>query len=232
MRSFGNRYAPKSNVAFTRQRARQFFDFCCFSANVTVVKVLCLIHKKHIIRYLRDGATCRYAESGFPLGLAVIPSAEEDNATPAPLSQDLRRRFERYIENSLSGREAARRLLISPATGVLLARRVLWDEPLVAQKCGRPLGWGKLGAHKALLIELVEQDPYITMSELKGALAEAEGVHVHESSLSRALRSMGYFHEDAPENLRYGSGFVANSLILLALRKCQRCQMVDGGRLA
>lgn len=111
---------------------------------------------------------------------------------PAPLSQDLRRRFRRYIEDGLSGREAARRLLISPATGVRLARRVRRGEPLVAQKCGRPLGWGKLGAHKALLIELVEQDPDITMSELKGALAEAEGVHVHESSLSRALRRMGY----------------------------------------
>lgn len=111
---------------------------------------------------------------------------------PAPLSQDLRRRFRRYVEDGLSAREAARRLLISAATGVRLARRVRRDEPLVAQKCGRPRGWGKLGPHKALLIELVEQDPDITMAELKGALAEAEGVHVHEGSLSRALRRMGY----------------------------------------
>ncbi|RCW80227.1 transposase [Paracoccus lutimaris] len=111
---------------------------------------------------------------------------------PAPLSQDLRHRFRRYIEDGLSAREAARRLLISPATGVRLARRVRQGEALVAQKCGRPLGWGKLGPHKALLVELVEQDPDITMAELKGALAGVEGVHVHESSLSRALRRMGY----------------------------------------
>ncbi|MDF3605788.1 hypothetical protein PE067_06290 [Paracoccus sp. DMF-8] len=52
--------------------------------------------------------------------------------------------------------------------------------------------WGKPGPHRALLIELVEQDPDITMAGLKGALADAEGLHVHESSLSRALRRPGF----------------------------------------
>lgn len=111
---------------------------------------------------------------------------------PAPLSLDLRLRFRRYIEAGLSGREAARRLLISPATGARLAGLVRRGEPLAPRRCGRPKGWGKLGPHKAFLIELVEQDPDITMAELRGALAQAEGVHVHESSLSRALRRLGY----------------------------------------
>ena len=40
---------------------------------------------------------------------------------PAPLSLDVRHRFQRLIEEEgLSGREAARRLLISAATGVRL----------------------------------------------------------------------------------------------------------------
>lgn len=110
----------------------------------------------------------------------------------APLSLDLRRRFQRYIEDGLSGRAAARRLMISPATGARLAGRARRGEPLAPRQCGRPRGWGKLGSHRAFLIELVEQDPDITMAELQGALADAEGIHVHESSLSRALRRLGF----------------------------------------
>lgn len=111
---------------------------------------------------------------------------------PAPLSLDLRRRFQHYIEDGLSAREAARRLMISPATGARLAGRVRRSEPLVPRKCGRPPGWGKLGPHRLFLLELVEQDPDITMRELQAALAEAEGIRVHESSLSRALRRLGF----------------------------------------
>ncbi len=111
---------------------------------------------------------------------------------PAPLSLDLRHRFQRLLEEGLSGREAARRLMISAASGARLASKVRQNVELCAAKCGRPLGCGKLGAHKAFLMELLEQDPDITMSELKGALAEAEGVDVHETSLSRALRRLGF----------------------------------------
>ena len=114
---------------------------------------------------------------------------------PAPLSLDLRHRFQRYIEDGLSGREAARRLMISPATGARLAGRVRRGEALGPHKCGRPVGWGKLGPHKAFLLELVEQDPDITMGELRTALMEAEAVLVHETSLSRALRRLGYTYK-------------------------------------
>lgn len=114
---------------------------------------------------------------------------------PAPLSLDLRRRFQRLIEDGLSGREAARRLMISAASGARLASKVRQKAELSAAKCGRPVGWGKLGAHKAFLLALVEQDPDITMSELKGALADAEGVDVHETSLSRGLRRLGFTYK-------------------------------------
>lgn len=114
---------------------------------------------------------------------------------PAPLSLDIRRRFERCILDGLSGREAARRLLISPATGVRLAAKVRSGESLTPAKCGRPTGWGRLGAHHAFVVEIVEQDPDITMPELRDALLEAEGVLVHESSLSRLLRRLGFTYK-------------------------------------
>ena len=43
---------------------------------------------------------------------------------PNPLSIDIRRKFQRYIEEGLSDREAARRLLISAATASRLGRKI------------------------------------------------------------------------------------------------------------
>ena len=114
---------------------------------------------------------------------------------PAPLSLDIRRRFQRCIEEGLSGRAAARRLMISPATGARLAGRIRSGQPMTPAKCGRPAGWGKLGPCKAFLLEVVAQDPDITLRELQGALVEAEGVRANETSLSRMLRRLGFTYK-------------------------------------
>lgn len=111
---------------------------------------------------------------------------------PAPLSLDLRRRFEALILSGLNGAEAARRLMLSPATGARLGRKVREGASLAPRKCGRPLGWGKLGPHKALLAAWIDQDPDITLAELCGALLAAEAVAVSQGALCRALRRMGY----------------------------------------
>lgn len=110
---------------------------------------------------------------------------------PAPLSSDLRRRFEALVLSGLNGAEAARRLMMSPATGARLARKVREGAPLEPRKCGRPLGWGKLGPHKALLTELVDQDPDITLAELCGALAEAEAVRVSQGHSAARCAAWG-----------------------------------------
>ena len=115
---------------------------------------------------------------------------------PAPLSLDIRRRFQRLIEEEgLSGRAAARRLLISAASGVRLAAKVRGGHSLAPEKCGRPPGGGKLGPYREFLLELVEQDPDITLFELRDALAEAEGVAVHHSAIARALRRLGFTYK-------------------------------------
>jgi transposase len=114
---------------------------------------------------------------------------------PAPLSLDIRLRFQRCIEDGLSGRAAARRLMISPASGARLAKRIRAGAPITPAKCGRPTGWGKLGPCRDFLLEMVGQDPDITLRELQGALAEAEGVRVNETSLSRALHRLGFTYK-------------------------------------
>ena len=114
---------------------------------------------------------------------------------PAPLSLDIRRRFQRLIEGGESGRGAARRLLLSPATGVRLAAKVRRGESLAPARCGRPEGVGKLTAHQAFLVELVEQDPDITLPELRDALEMAAGVRAHPTSISRTLRRLGFSYK-------------------------------------
>lgn len=114
---------------------------------------------------------------------------------PAPLSVDIRRRFQRLIEEGLSGRAAARRLLISAATGVRLAAKVRRGESLAPAACGRPAGHGKLAPYEAFLRELVEQDPDITLFELRDALAEAEDVRVHHSAIAKALKRLGFTYK-------------------------------------
>ena len=111
---------------------------------------------------------------------------------PKPLSLDLRRRFQRCIEDGLSGREAARRLLISASTASRLARKLRRGESLAPARCGPKPGKGKLAPHHGFLIELVTQDPDITLHELRDALEAAEGVRVHHSAIAQALARLGY----------------------------------------
>lgn len=114
---------------------------------------------------------------------------------PSPLSPDIRRRFAALIEAGSSARAAARRLLISPASGVRLAAKVRAGESLEPEKCGRPEGGGKLGPYQDFLVERVEQDPDITLMELRGALIDAEGVTVGAPAICRMLGRLGFTYK-------------------------------------
>ena len=60
---------------------------------------------------------------------------------------------------------------------------------------GPPRGKGKLAPHQAFLEELVSQDPDITLFELRDALADAEGVQVHHSSIANLLSRLGFTYK-------------------------------------
>jgi transposase len=62
----------------------------------------------------------------------------------APLPDALRARFQRYIEEGLSGRAAALRLKRSPATGARWALAIRRTGRAEAAPQGRPKGKGKL----------------------------------------------------------------------------------------
>ena len=108
-----------------------------------------------------------------------------------PYSMDLRERLVAYVEAGHSCRAAARVFAVSASTAVRLA--ALRERGDVSPKArGRAPGTaGKLAAHRAFLLEIVQAEPDITLKELAGALAEAHGVRVQLSSLHRALRRAG-----------------------------------------
>lgn len=108
------------------------------------------------------------------------------------LSMDIRGRFRLYIEEGWTARAAGRALKISPASAVRFRQAVLQGKSLEARPRGGHRGSGKLAGFTNFLVELVSQDPDITLCELRDALATAHGVRVHHSSVDRALRLAGY----------------------------------------
>ena len=113
----------------------------------------------------------------------------------APLPDALRKRFQKYVEEGLSGRAAALRLKLSSATGARWARQVRTKGHAEPAPQGPPRGKGKLAPHRAFLEELVAQDPDITLFELRDALADAEGVQVHHSSIANLLSRRGFTYK-------------------------------------
>ena len=113
----------------------------------------------------------------------------------APLPNALRERFQHYIDEGLSGRAAAARLKVSAATGSRWARAIRQRGGASPLKPGRPLGRGKLAPYRAFIEELVVQDPDITLYELRDALAMAEGVQVHHSSIAALLKRLGFSYK-------------------------------------
>ena len=103
------------------------------------------------------------------------------------LSKYIRSRFRRYIEEGWTARATGRALKISPASAVRFRQAILQGKGLDAKPRG-----GKLSGFIDFLIELVSQDPDITLCELRDALEAAHGVRVHHSSVDRALRRAGY----------------------------------------
>lgn len=110
----------------------------------------------------------------------------------APLREALRARFQKLIEEGLSGRAAALRLKLSPATGARWGLAIRRTGAARAAPQGRPKAKGKLDPHRALFAEIIEQDGDVTMPELFAALFDATGVRAHPDAIGRFLRKLGF----------------------------------------
>jgi transposase len=109
-----------------------------------------------------------------------------------PYSLDLPTRIVAYVEAGHSARAAGRVFGVIASTAVRLMDAHRKRGTLAPRPQGRAPGTaGKLVAHRAFLVEVVQGEPDITLRELAGALLEAEGVKVNVSSLHRALKAAG-----------------------------------------
>lgn len=111
---------------------------------------------------------------------------------PTPLSVDVRSRFRRLYDEGLTGREIARRLMICAASALRLGQKIRRGASLDPAPNRRETGRGKLAPYSDFLIELVHQDPDITLAELQGALEHAHAVRASISGIDQALRRLGY----------------------------------------
>lgn len=113
----------------------------------------------------------------------------------APLPDALRTRFQNLIEEGLSGRAAALRLKLSPATGARWSSAIRRTGQARAAPQGRPKGKGKLDPHRAFFHEIIEQDGDITMPELSAALLDATGISAHPNAIGKFLRKLGFTYK-------------------------------------
>lgn len=110
----------------------------------------------------------------------------------APLPDAFRALFQRYVEEGFSGRAAALRLRLSPATGARQVHRTGQIDPAPQ---GGPKGRGELDPDRGFFAEIIGQDADITMPELSAALLEATGERAHPNSIGKFLRKLCYTYK-------------------------------------
>lgn len=114
---------------------------------------------------------------------------------PNPLSADIRARFEALFAQGLTGREIGRRLMISAASAPRLSRKLKQGLRLTPAENPSNTGHGRLAPYHDFLVELIHQDPDITLQELQGALADAHDVTASVSGIDKALKRLGYTYK-------------------------------------
>jgi transposase len=107
---------------------------------------------------------------------------------PAPYSGDLRERVAAAVGAGASARSAAGRF------GVSVSTAIRWAQRLRTEGHARPRAMGgdhrsRLVEHRPAVLELLAQQPDLTLQELRGVLAQAHGITVGLTSLWRFLRA-------------------------------------------
>jgi transposase len=105
---------------------------------------------------------------------------------PAPYSQDLRERVIGFMALGGSARAAAIRFEVS------ISSALRWAQRWRAEGHARPRAMGgdrrsRLGKHRARVLQLVAQQPDLTLREIRTALAASCGITVGLSTVHRFL---------------------------------------------
>jgi len=110
------------------------------------------------------------------------------------LSEDLRKRIVAKREEGYSEADVSQMFGVSTSSVYRFFRRQRESGDLKAKKMGQPEG-SKLDAHKDLISGWVEKNRGATLEELTTRLAEEVGLHVHHTTVMRALSRWGYSYK-------------------------------------
>jgi len=110
------------------------------------------------------------------------------------LSMALRVRFRNLMDGGLRTAAAAagKMLLLSPATAARWGKQVRDGDPLEPLLSVPRKGSGKPESFVSFFVELIEQDPDITLVELRAALLAAHHMRCSTSGIDGLLRRHGY----------------------------------------
>lgn len=115
------------------------------------------------------------------------------------LSMDLRVRFKKLMDQGLCAAAAGKMLLVSPATAARWGKKVRDGASLEPHPSGPRKGSGRLEPFMPVFLELIEQDPDITLAELQAALLAAHDVTASTSGIDALLRRHGYSYKKRPD---------------------------------
>ena len=108
-----------------------------------------------------------------------------------PLSEDLRERIGKKREECDSEADVSQMFGVSPSSVYRFFKRQREGDNLKPKKMGQPEG-SKLSSYKERITGWIKQEPGLTLEELTGRLASEVDVHVHHTTVMRALSRWGY----------------------------------------
>lgn len=111
-----------------------------------------------------------------------------------PLSEDLRKRIVKKREEGYSEADVSQIFGISTSSVYRFFRRQRESGDLRPKKMGQPEG-SKLNPHKDLIQGWIKEEPGATLEELTVRLADELDIHVHHTTVMRALSRWGYSYK-------------------------------------
>jgi transposase len=119
-----------------------------------------------------------------------------------PLSEDLRKRIAQKREEGYSEADVSQMFGVSTSSVYRFFKRQRESGDLKPKKMGQPEG-SRLTPHKDLLTGWIKEEPGATLEELTARLADELGIHVHHTTVMRALSRWGYRYKK--NSLRQGA---------------------------
>jgi len=121
---------------------------------------------------------------------------------PKPYSRDLRERVVRAVEAGASRHEAAAAFEVSPSSAIRWVAR--WRQ--TGSLAAKPMGGKRspLDMHKEWLLELIAEEPDLTLEEIRSRL-RVRGIAVSASSIWRFFDRHNITFKKKPARRRTGS---------------------------